>query len=92
MNKSALKQAAVNHPQKLAAPYDAILEQHGFDALFTVVEQMGGTTIYVPTIRSICHECIIEEARSEFKGSNLAAIARKYGFSERGLWNILKTS
>lgn len=90
MKKEVLKQAAMNHPQMVMAPYDAIMEMHGFDAVYTVVEQIGGATIYVPTIRTVFYDCIVEEARREYCGCNIAQVSRKYGFSERGLRKIFK--
>ncbi|MCL1878012.1 MAG: hypothetical protein FWF80_04075 [Defluviitaleaceae bacterium] len=90
MNKNVLRKAAVNHPQKIYPPYDVLMEEAGFDALYTVIEQMGGATVYIPTIRTVFHDCLAEEARKEYHGQNLARVARKYGFTERGMRKVFK--
>ncbi|MCL1845546.1 MAG: hypothetical protein FWF77_06560 [Defluviitaleaceae bacterium] len=90
MKRSVVKKAATNHPQKIYQPFDVIMEEAGFDALYTVIEQMGGATIYIPTMRTVFQDCLVAEARREFRGQNLASIARKYGFSERGMRKIFE--
>ena len=89
MNKNILKEAALLHPEKVMYPYDEMLKMDGPDAAFNAVcafvEGLSGTTVYVPNLRRIFSECLVEAAAKEYNGYNIACLAKKYGFSERGL-------
>jgi Mor family transcriptional regulator len=83
MNKAILQKAALLHPNEILKPYDCMLEQDGFNAMFTFTEQFSGLTIYVPSLRCILARCLELEIKKEFNGTNLSGLAKKYGFSER---------
>lgn len=70
-------------------PYDTIMGLHGFDAICAFTEHLGGLTVYVPSMRTIFVRCLEAEVRNDFKGCNLAALSRKYGFTERYLRRML---
>lgn len=89
MNKSILRQAAQRHPSEIMHPYDVIMGLDGFDAICAIGEHMGGLSVYVPSIRTIFARCLEAEARSEYKGGSIAALAQKYGFTERHMRRIL---
>ena len=91
MNKSILREAAKNYPGLVLPPYDAIINLDGFDAVCAFSELLGGTTVYVPSCRSIFSACLLAQAKKEFdtKNVSLVALARKYGFTERHLRKII---
>ncbi|MCL2841361.1 MAG: hypothetical protein FWE05_11375 [Defluviitaleaceae bacterium] len=89
MEKSVLLQAALRHPSEVLQPYDSIMAAGGFDAIYAFTEHLGGLTIYVPSMRTIFGKCLEAEARNEFKGSNYAFLARKYGYTERHLRRMI---
>jgi len=89
MDKQILRQAAERHPSAILQPYDILMEQSGFDTLYTLWETLGSTTIYVPSIRRMLMDCLAKEAIREFNGYNYKDLAKKYGFSERHLRRLL---
>ncbi|MCL2387967.1 MAG: hypothetical protein FWC89_10540 [Defluviitaleaceae bacterium] len=89
MDKNIILHAAKLHPKEIMQPYDAIMEECGFDVICSISEHLGGFTVYVPALRTIFARCLEEEARKEFNGSNAQKISKKYGFSERHMRRIL---
>ena len=89
MDKHTLRQAAERHPTSILQPYDALMGLEGFDAIYALCENLGGATIYVPSIRKIFAQCLEKEAALEFNGYNYEALAKKYGFSDRHLRRVL---
>ena len=83
MDKAILKQAALKHPAELMQPYDSLLESVGVDAVLAFAEELGGSTVYVPSARTIFARCLELEAMREFNGTNFTGLAKKYGFTER---------
>jgi len=90
MDKYIIKQAAQRHPNLIMQPYDALINMEGFDAIYTLCENIGGATVYVPSIRKIFSECLVKEALGEFNGYNINALARKYGYSDRHLRRLIQ--
>ena len=90
--KEILRRAAENFPEDNLHPYDMIIDKNGFDAICEFAGQMNGFTIYVPSLRTIFAKCLEKEARKEFAEGNASAasLARKYGFSERHMLNMVK--
>jgi len=70
-------------------PYDTILGLDGFEAIYTITQQLGGLTVYIPHARKIFARCLEIEARREFKGCNFTSIAKKYGYTDRHMRRIL---
>jgi len=89
MNKQILRQAAERHPSAILHPFDVLMEQGGFDSLYTLCETLGSTTVYIPSIRRMLMDCLAKEATSEFDGYNYNILAKKYGFSDRHLRRLL---
>ena len=90
MQKFIIRQAAMRHPTSIPPPYDEIMGLEGFDAIYTLCETLGGSTVYIPSARKMFMECLTKEAMAEFTGYNYAGLAKKYGFSERHLRRLLK--
>ena len=91
MSKSILREAAMNHPDLVLPPYDAIIKHDGFDAVCAFSELLGGAVVYVPSSRTIFSACLLALAKKEFdtKNVSLVALARKYGFTERHLRKMI---
>lgn len=94
MTKNLLRDAAERHPGLVMPPYDAIAAQgglDGFEAVWAFAHYLGGSTVYVPCVRTIFAECLLAEARRELGEGRAAprALARKYGFTERHLRRLL---
>jgi len=86
MQNTILQHVAKAHPYDILQPYDVILEEHGFEALRSVVDLLGGATIHIPTMRTIFKDCIEKEATKDYlNGATLSTLVRKYGFTERQL-------
>ena len=87
MKKSTLREAAAKHPSLILPPYDEIIKNDGFDAICAFSEQLGGAAVYIPSTRTIFAECLLRQAESELEARcvTFAALARKYGFTERHL-------
>ncbi|MCL2361725.1 MAG: transcriptional regulator [Defluviitaleaceae bacterium] len=89
MNKEIIRQAAEQHPTLVLQPFDAIMGMDGFDAIYTLCENIGGATVYIPSIKKIFAECMAREALKEFNGYNFDVLAKKYGFSHRHLRRLV---
>ncbi|MCL2604034.1 MAG: hypothetical protein FWD90_06110 [Defluviitaleaceae bacterium] len=89
MQNSTLRRAATLHPSLIPEPFNAIMEQYGFDAVCTIADYFGGATVYIPCKRTIFRNCLEREAVKELDGTNYLTLMRKYGFSERHLRRLL---
>ena len=90
MLNDVMKNAAKMHPNKILAPFDAIMDEYGYDAVCTVADLFGGATVYIPSKRTIFLGCLEEEATKEFlDGAPYRTLIQKYGFSERQLRRML---
>ena len=91
MSKSVLREAAGCYPELILPPYDAIIRHDGFEAVCAFSELLGGAAVYVPSCRTIFSACLMALAQKEFdtKNVSLVALARKYGFTERHLRNMI---
>ena len=90
MDKDILREAALRHPACVLPPYDMLMGKSGFDAIYTLCETMGGTTIYMPSMRGMFAACLAQEAIREFDGYNYKGLARKFGFSERHVRQLVR--
>ena len=89
MDKHILRQAAQRHPSLILHPYDALMGLEGFDAIYAICENLGGATVYVPSVRKIFAGCLEKEAVGEFNGCNYDTLAKKYGFSSRHMRRLI---
>jgi len=90
MDKHIIRLAAQRHPDAILQPFDALMGMEGVDAIYTLCENIGGATVYIPSVRKIFAACLEKEAMREFDGYNYEKLARKYGFSERHLRRLLR--
>ncbi|MCL2189904.1 MAG: hypothetical protein FWC16_12985 [Defluviitaleaceae bacterium] len=89
MSNLALRRAAARHPSLVLEPFDAIMEQYGFDAVCMIIDCFGGSTVYIPGRHTVFRGCLEKEAINNFNGSNYQALSRKYGISERHMRRML---
>jgi Mor family transcriptional regulator len=90
VTKAIYKNAVERHPGALQPPFDAILDAHGFDVLYTVCDVLGGETMHIPTSRNMFLGCVIQEIKREYNGYNVRDLARKYGYTSRHVYRLLK--
>ena len=89
MNKAFLRDVAVLHPHLILPPYDEILNMDGFDAICAFSQAFSGSSVYVPSLKSIFKDCIEQEIRNSFNGRNISALAKNFNFSERHVRNLV---
>jgi Mor family transcriptional regulator len=89
MNKSVLRYAAYAHKTYVLEPFDVIMDLHGFDALCTLSDTLGGRSVYIPSLRTMFMGCLEMEMRREYSGANIKELARKYEMSERHIRRVL---
>ena len=78
-------------PASNIATYDEIIKFDGFDAICAFSELLGGSSVYVPSTRTIFSACLYAQAKKELDstGASLAKLSREYGFSEKQLRKML---
>ncbi|MCL2365243.1 MAG: hypothetical protein FWC71_11360 [Defluviitaleaceae bacterium] len=90
MNNNALRHAAFRHPQAIMQPFDVIMDDFGFDAVCSIVDYLGGMTVYIPSKRHIFMGCLQKEIANEHQnGTPPRDLIRKYGITDRTLRKIL---
>ena len=89
MNKEMLKNAATKHPGSVLRPFDALMEKIGFDSLYEIIDEFGGSIIYIPAKRKVFKGCLMNEIHSEFDGENYRYLAKKYDYSVKGIRDAL---
>jgi Mor family transcriptional regulator len=89
MEKELIRLAADKHKPDIPEPFDEIMKICGYEAICTLCECLGGSTVYIPTLHTIFKRCLEREAIDEFDGGNYVKLARKYGFSERHLRKLV---
>jgi Mor family transcriptional regulator len=71
-------------------PFDAIMDEYGFDAVCLFADMFGGATVYIPNKRTIFKQCLEQEAAKDFlNGATYRTLIQKYGLSERQLRRML---
>ncbi|MCL2420489.1 MAG: hypothetical protein FWD03_01410 [Defluviitaleaceae bacterium] len=89
-NEEIIKEAAQRHPGDILPPYDAMMDMSGFEALCAFSRVFGGTSIYVPSLRTMFGSCLEKDIVQHYNGTNIRELVHKYGFSERHVRSILK--
>lgn len=73
----------------LAGIYRDIAELVGVDAAYTLYERFKGLQISFPS-RFLDSEFVVKKIREEYDGGNVKELARKYGYSESRVRQLLK--
>jgi Mor family transcriptional regulator len=90
MNERTVKQAALRYQDCILQPYDAMMDMDGFDAICTFSKTFGGTSVYVPSVRTIFGQCLEKDMLNAWNGANVRELVQKYGFSERHIRDLIK--
>jgi len=90
MDEKDIQQVAEKHRDYILSPYDSMMDMSGFEAICTFTKAFGGSTIYVPSLKTIFAQCIDKEMLSLYNGKNVRELVRKYGYSERYVRNLIK--
>jgi len=91
MDKKTLKDAVLSNVGKVVSPYNELFRQDAYEAVCAILESYGGSTVYIPTKRTVFRKCIETAARREFNGKNFRELLNKYGYSETQMRKILKS-
>ncbi len=91
MTKNQQKSIISKYNSELLPPYDKIYKTFGYDTIERLVEEFGGTNLYVPTAKRLYSGCYAKQVRSEFDGYNYKELSKKYGYSERTIRNMLNS-
>ena len=67
MNTQALRRVASLHPHALMHPFDAIMDEYGFDTVCGIVDYLGGMTVYIPSKHHIFKDCLQREIAKEYQ-------------------------
>lgn len=62
----------------------------GMEGLIALCEAVGGTQIYLPKADTLLASVLPRVIREEYNGYNVQALARKYGVSERTVYNYIQ--
>jgi len=89
MDERLIREAAMRHRELILPPYGEILDMDGFSSIREFSRIFGGTSIYVPSIRTILGKCIEEEIKFRYNGSNVRELSRKYGYGERHIRKLV---
>lgn len=71
--------------------YREISEELGIEAALTIHKMFRGTQVSFP-IRFFDTQCVKEMIIQEYDGTNIAALAKKYDYSEKTIRRIIKES
>ncbi len=92
VNKSADdRQAAALAIADMPEQYREVCEVIGLEKGLKLMKALGGNQLYIPRIRWIASRLNRRNIKKEFNGSNYKQLARKYGYSERWIRNIIKS-
>lgn len=71
--------------------YREISEELGIEAALTIHKMFRGTQVSFP-VRFFDTQCVKEMIIQEYDGTNVAALAKKYDYSEKTIRRIIKES
>ena len=72
--------------------YRDIVELLGLEKFLELCELLGGSLVYVPTLKSMLQEGRNREICKRFNGGNFGQLAREYRLSERRVRKIIEES
>ena len=90
MNEKVLRDAARLYQDDILPPYDSMMEMDGFDAICEFSRTFSGTSVYVPSLRTIFGQCLEKDMLHYWNGANVRELVRRYGFSERHIRDMLR--
>ena len=90
MKEDIIKQAATRYQDYILPPYDVMMNMDGFDAICAFSHNFSGTSVYVPSLRTIFGQCLERDILARYTGTNVRELVRDYGFSERHIRDVLR--
>lgn len=75
--------------EDLSPDQQAVAELIGIDNYALLIENFGGTSIYIPKADAFLRVTRDEQIRQEYDGGNIKALALKHSLSEMQIRNIL---
>ncbi len=69
--------------------YRDIAEEIGIENFIKIVEKFGGTSLYIPKLKTVYNDAIKKLIIEEYNGYNKKKLARKYEISERTVQSIV---
>ena len=90
MNEKVIKQAAKRYQSFILPPYGTMMETDGFNAICAFSRTFSGTSIYVPSLRTIFGQCLEKDMLQHYNGTNIREIVQIYGFSEKHVRDLLR--
>ena len=90
VKRETYREAAERHPDALPLPFDVIMTDHGFDALYDVCMLLGGETVHIPMPKRMFSQCVANMIRQEYTGFNKIELAKKYCVSVRHVERLVK--
>jgi len=90
MKENVLEQAAKRYHEDILPPYDTMMDMEGFDAICAFSRTFSGTSVYVPSLRTIFGVCLEKDILQRYNGANIRDLVQMYGFSERHVRHLLK--
>ncbi|MCL2753143.1 MAG: hypothetical protein FWE44_03230 [Defluviitaleaceae bacterium] len=85
-----IREAVMLHKDLVLPPYDEIIDLNGIDAIAAFSRAFSGSSVYVPSLKSIFKDCIDTEIHTQYNGKKIRSLAKDYGLSERYIRNLVK--
>jgi len=90
MNEKSFRDAAEKYQELILQPYDEMMAMDGFEAICAFSKTFSGTSVYVPSLRTIFGQCLEMDILTQHNGTNVRDMVKKYGYSERYVRDLLK--
>ena len=93
MDKKIMRVAAKKYQDHILSPLGFLMDVEctdGFDAICAISKEFGGSTIYIPTLRSIFKSCIEQDILHSGNEKGVRELMQDYGYGERHIRNLLR--
>ena len=90
MNMEIVRKAAENYHDAILSPFGNMISRGGFDAVYGLINEYGGSDFYVPTKRKVFGPCLEKDLLANYNGKNDKQLAEKYGFTLRHVRRLIK--
>jgi len=90
MDVNALKTAAKKYNHLITPPYNQMMEMDGFEAICAFSKTYSGTSVYIPSLRTIFGQCLDMDMLDNYARTNVRELVQMYGYSERYVRDLVK--
>lgn len=73
----------------ISEEYKHIVQSMGFEAFINLIELVGGTNYYVPTIETFLRDFRNRKISTEYNGYNKKELSKKYDISIKQICHII---